>query len=254
MSDKAFDGIDALRIAITGANRGIGRALALAFAKRGARLLLHARNEAALNDVAAAAEEAGAPRVCCIADDLGDPRLGPCIAGEAEVAMDGLDVLILNAAVLGPMKPLVKTDPDAFSRAMDVNVNAQFRIFRAVAPLLSRSPASLVIWLSSGLGRFGLPNYGVYAASKHAVEGLMKVAAAEHEGEGMINVAMAPGMVQTKMLKAALMGGDTSPYQTPEATAEAFVRFVAGVGPAHNGQSLDIDRWFGASDQRGGAE
>ncbi len=95
--------------------------------------------------------------------------------------------------------------------------------------------------MSSGLGRFGAPRYGVYAAAKHAVEGLMKVAALEDGGDGIVHVAVSPGMVQTEMLRDALLGEDVSPYETPERTAAAFVRLLEALHPTVEALLLEGD-------------
>lgn len=237
MSDGAA--LKGQRIAVTGATRGLGYAMAEAFAHDGARVLAHGRVPAKAAAVAAAI----GPGCLGVVGDLADPQLGARIAQGATRAMGGLDVLVLNAAVLGPMEALADTDFDAFREVMILNVDAQLRIFVACLPLLLKSRGK-VIWLSSGLGRIGLPRFGAYGASKHAVEGLMKIAAAEHGGAGLISVAVAPGMVQTDMLSSALLGGDTSGHTTPGAAGRGFAKLVAALGPEHNGSSLDIGPWL----------
>jgi NAD(P)-dependent dehydrogenase (short-subunit alcohol dehydrogenase family) len=127
---------------------------------------------------------------------------------------------------------------------MDINVTAQVALVQATAPGMVTRGRGAVIWLSSGLGRFGVPGYGAYCASKHAVEGLMKILAEEHGADGLVSVAMAPGMVQTDMLRVALGTADVSAHQTPEATARGFVAFARDLSAEHNGQSLDIEGWM----------
>ena len=231
-------------IAITGANRGLGKALALAFAETGAELIIHGRDAEALNPVAAEAEKRGAPRVTRVIGDLLDPDLGGRLAEACSEQHGGIDTIVLNAAILGPMLPLVQTPMDVFSTVMRTNVDAQVPLVAAVLPLMKARGAGKIVWLSSGLGRFGLPRYGVYCASKHAVEGLMKTVAEEHGASGIVSVSVAPGMVQTEMLQAALLGADVSEYQTPQETAEAFVRLVAELREEHNGEGLDIAPWL----------
>jgi NAD(P)-dependent dehydrogenase (short-subunit alcohol dehydrogenase family) len=139
---------------------------------------------------------------------------------------------------------LIETPMDLFSQVMRTNVDAQVGLVSAVLPMMRANQYGRLVWISSGLGRFGLPRYGVYCASKHAVEGLMKTVAEEHRDAGVISVSVAPGMVQTEMLKEALLGGDTSAYQTPEETAKAFVRLCAALKPEDNGKGLDIAEWL----------
>ena len=103
--------------------------------------------------------------------------------------------------------------------------------------------------MSSGLGRFGSLRFGIYAASKHAIEGLMKCAALEDAADGLCHVAVAPGMVQTDMLRAAMLGADISGFLDPRAVAAGFVRLVTDVatrGGTLNGSSVDIETWMAA--------
>jgi len=228
------------RVAITGTNRGIGHALACAAAQAGAAVIVHARTAAAAAAVAEDARSvARGARIASVAGDLRDPELGARLAATAREAFGGLDQLVLNAGALGPMQRLEETDLDAFREVMEINVDAQLRLFMASLPLL-REARGAVIWMTSGLGHFALPRFGVYCASKHAVEGLMRLAACEHGEDGLTSVAVVPGMVQTEMLRAAMLGGDISEHMSPAQAAEGFVRLLAGLGPGHNGEVVDL--------------
>ncbi len=227
--------LDGRRIVVTGANRGIGRAVAEAFVGSGAAVVVHAREHAS-----ALASEIGA--VAGVDGDLRDRELAGRLAA-AVGALGGLDLLVLNAAVLGPMGPLETVDLAAFAEVMDINVDSQLAIFKALLPALltkreAGSPA--VIWLSSALGRIGVAGYGAYCASKHAVEGLSKLAHAEYATRGLVSVTVAPGMVQTEMLKAALGSEDVSQHTHPAVVGAAFTRLAAALGPAHSGNALEI--------------
>jgi len=240
VSDKRL--ID-LRIAVTGTSRGLGHALAHAASAAGARLVVHARDAAVALELAETLRARGGDAVG-VGGDLRDPTLGSRIAAAADAAWSGLDVLVLNAGLLGPMSPLVDTDLAAFAEVMDVNVDAQVGILVPCLPMLVRA-RGMVVWLSTGLGRFGLPRYGCYAASKHAVEGLMKVLAAEHGDDGLVSVAVAPGMVETEMLRHAIGPHDPAAFKTPAQCAEQMVRLVAGRGPVLNGASIELDMVVG---------
>lgn len=211
------------RIAITGTSRGLGRALAAALADQ--HVITHARHGAD------------------VTGDLRDPTLGPRIAAAAH-ALGGLDVLILNAGMLGEMVPLAATDFTTFREVMEVNVDAQLRIVVACLPELLRARGA-VIWLTSYLGHAGLEKYNAYCASKHALEGLMKVLAAEHAGS-LVSVAVSPGMTETDMLQAAIGPHDPTSFKTPAQTAAQFVRLIEVLGPELNGQSVEIDAVVGS--------
>ena len=226
-------------VVITGANRGLGRALAHAFDSAAAQLVLHARTEASLAPVIAGCSET--PRV--VIGDLRDLTLAARLT-EAAVSLGGVDLLVLNGAMLGTMGPLGEASLTEFAEVMAVNVNAQLPLVQSSLPGMKRRGGGVIIWLSSGLGRFGLPGYGAYCASKHAIEGLMKVVAEEHTADGIISVAVAPGMVATEMLKVALGTDDVSEHQSPEETATAFVAMAQALAPSHSGESLDIAPWL----------
>ena len=258
------------RVLVTGASRGIGRAIAERFAAHGARVIVHARVRSD-----ALMRETGA--VLGVDGDLRDPEL-PSRLAEAAATLGGLDLLVLNAAVLGPMGPMDTIDLEIFGEVMRVNVDRQLAIFQALLPQLlgsrtsgrngSEGPrsavaesagpvkhgpkdaaeagaspsdtASAVIWLSSALGRIGVPGYGAYCASKHAVEGLSKLAHAEYGSRGLISVTVAPGMVQTDMLKAALGVDDVSQHTPPDQVGEAFARLFSVLSAEHSGMALEI--------------
>lgn len=226
-------------IVVTGCSRGLGAALAPALVGAGARVIVHARDEAA---AAEAMQKSGAH--AAVAGDLADPALGARLMAEVMrvSAGQGLDGLILNAGVLGEMGPLDQVDFARFREVMELNVDAQLRLFVATLPaLLSRR--GVVIWMSSGVGRFGAPNYGAYLVSKHAIEGLNRLAHAEYGARGLVSLAVAPGMVQTDMLRAALGVDDVNMHTRPEIAAAAFVRLVHKAlthGAEIAGASLDV--------------
>jgi NAD(P)-dependent dehydrogenase (short-subunit alcohol dehydrogenase family) len=239
MSGSKGNTLAGQRVIVTGATRGLGRAMVEAFSQSGARVVVHGRTAP---QAAAVAAGLGDGHVA-VGGDLLDAALGGRLAKAAERGLGGLDALVLNAAVLGPMQALAETDFKAFREVMEVNVDAQLRIFVACLPALLASRGK-VIWLTSGLGRIGVPRFGAYCASKHALEGLMKLAAVEHGPSGLTSVAVAPGMVRTEMLKAALLGGDVSGHTPPEVAGRGFARLLATLGPEHNGKSLDIEPWL----------
>ncbi|MEC9071736.1 MAG: SDR family oxidoreductase, partial [Myxococcota bacterium] len=234
--------------AVTGANRGLGRALVLALAARGARVLVHGRDPSAAEPVADACRDAGAAEVLMVTGDLRDDTLGTRLATAAEEAWGGLDLLLLNAAILGPMVPFKDLDPDAVRDVLEVDVTRQVPLVQGALPGMVDQGNGVVLWMTSYLGRFGLPHYGAYAAAKHALEGLMKVVAQEHGDDGLVSLAVAPGMVQTDMLRAALGTDDVSEWQSPEETAKAFVRLLEDLTPEHNGVTLDIESWLPQGD------
>ncbi|MFT7580281.1 MAG: NAD(P)-dependent dehydrogenase (short-subunit alcohol dehydrogenase family), partial [Myxococcota bacterium] len=221
-----------------------GRALVDAIANAGANVLVHARTQASLDPVLAALQPHGAS-VAGVVGDLQDTALGKRIADAAEAAFGGLDVAVFNAGMLGPMAPLTAAETvAALSHVLDVNVTAQLRIFEGLAPTLLAGERPGVIWLTSGLGRFALPNYGAYCVSKHGLEALNKMVAVEFEAAGLTSVAVAPGMVATEMLQAALGGADVSGHTPAPAAAAGFVRLITGLDASLSGQSIDLEPYL----------
>jgi len=150
-------------VAITGTNRGLGRALALSFASQGAHVVLHARSSVALESVSAEALSCGAASVTEVVGDLLDPELGDRLARACLDNHGRLDTIILNAAILGPMLPLAETPMDIFARVMRTNVDAQIPLVSSVLPMMRSRGTGKIVWLSSGLGRFGLPGMAYIA-------------------------------------------------------------------------------------------
>lgn len=232
------------RIAVTGANRGIGRALVEAFVGEGAHVCAHARSGADAEALQASLEALdGDGELAVVAGDLRDPTLGERLFRAAQEELQGLDVLVLNAGILGERVPLAEADLGVFREVMTVNVDSQVRLVQALLPAL-RTSRGAIIWLTSALGHEAYPRYGAYCASKHAVEGLAKLVAVEHEADGIVSVAVAPGMVQTEMLRAAMDGGDISEHMAPDAAAEGFVELIRQLGADLNGRVVDIADWL----------
>ncbi len=218
------------RIVVTGANRGIGAAMAKAFVDAGAYVVVHARSDAEATRIASGAAAA-------VEGDLRDPELAGRFVGH------DVDTLVLNAAIIGEMGRLEEQDPAVFRTVMEVNVDAQLRIYAALLPELLKNKGA-VLWMSSGVGRYGVPRYGAYSVSKFAVEGLNALAHAENADAGLVSVAVAPGMVQTDMLRVARGSDDVSAFTPPEVAAAQFVRLVVAVherGAALAGKSIDVD-------------
>ena len=243
MSSAIHAALQGRVIAVTGATRGIGRALVETFAAYGAHVVAHGRKRDDLERVVTDVRRGGGA-VAPVIGDLRESGLGARIVEGAISAYGHLDVLVLNAGMLGPMTPLAETPADAIDEVLAVSVGAQVHLYAAAARAMRARGAGVVIWMSSGLGRFGLEGFGIYCAAKHAVEGLMKVAALEDAEHGLVHVAVAPGMVQTDMLRAAMLGADVSAFETPQRTAEAFARMLCECDDTMNGKSIDIGPWM----------
>jgi ketoreductase len=201
---------------VTGGGRGIGRAVALAFAERGATIAIAARTRAQLEDTASAIRECGAdavPLVMDVRDSASVKAAFDELAGRA----DRLDVLVNNAGV-GGGQPVQGSAEEAWRRIVDTNVVGTYLVTRAALPVMR--DGGRIINMSSVLGRFGVPGYTAYCASKHAVIGFTRALALELAPREITVNALCPGWVDTDMA----VEGMTLGAQAMGTTYEEFRR------------------------------
>ena len=226
---------------VTGASRGIGRAVALELARQGAHVVALARTQGALealdDEIRALGGQATlAP--CDLKDHDALDRLGLAI----HERWGKLDILVANAGILGPVTPLPHVDPPKWDEALAVNVTANFRLLRSLDPLLRISDAGRVVVISSGAGNKAdlSPFKAVYAVSKAALDALFRTYAAEvanitHVKATIVN----PGYVRTKMRAQLMPGEDPLTLPTPEEIAPKLVELCKPEW-THNGVLYDL--------------
>jgi NAD(P)-dependent dehydrogenase (short-subunit alcohol dehydrogenase family) len=225
---------------VTGASQGLGRAVALAYAREGADLLLVARRPEPLERVRAEAEGLGA-RAVAVSADVGDPAAVERVAAAALTAFDRIDVLVNNASELGPtpMPYLLDTDPEALRRVLEVNLFGPFLLTKALlGPMLAAGRGS-VVNVSSDAGVVGYPGWGAYGVSKAAVDQMTRIWASELEGSGVRVNSVDPGDMATAMHAAALPDDDPATLARPEDRTEVFVRLAEGEAAGVQGQRLE---------------
>ncbi|MFH8622451.1 SDR family NAD(P)-dependent oxidoreductase [Streptomyces vietnamensis] len=209
---------------VTGASRGLGRALAAALAGRGWDLVLDARTAEVLEESAAAARARGA-RVVALAGDVTDAAHRKELVAAAR-ELGGLDLLVNNAGILGaePLVPLDSHSLDGFRAALEVNVVAPLGLLQEALPLLRTAPAGAVVNLSSDAAAEAYRTWGAYGATKAALDQLSAVLAVEEPGLRVWWVD--PGGMRTDMLAAAEPGEDLSGTPAPAEVAPVFLRLL----------------------------
>jgi NAD(P)-dependent dehydrogenase (short-subunit alcohol dehydrogenase family) len=237
-------------VLITGALTGIGRATALAFARDGARIVVSGRRDEAGRALAAELTALGAEAEFLHADVRRDDEVRGLV--DRTVARFGrLDVAVNNAGTEGQPGPLTEQTADSYAATFDTNVLGTLLSLKHELRVMQAQGHGSIINLSSVLGRDGLAGAAVYAASKHAVEGLTKSAALEAAAVGVRVNAVAPGPVETPMLdrftgdadrKAGLVAGlPAKRAGTPEEIAETIVFLASDKAPFITGQSFAVD-------------
>ena len=212
---------------ITGASRGLGRALAMAFAREGAALALCARGQRALEQVAAEVAELGAPVLAVPADVRSIRDLERLVALTLD-RYQRVDILVNNASELGPtpLPYLADYPPAAFDDVMQVNLVAPFRLTQALIGSMLLRDRGVIINVTSDAAVTGYPGWGAYAVSKAGLEGLTRTWAAELAQTGVRIYAVDPSDMDTDMHRAAIPDADPSELARPDDVALAFVRLL----------------------------
>lgn len=222
MTERSLDG---RLVVVTGASRGIGYEAALEAGRRGAHVVAIARTVGGLEELDDAIKAVGGSATL-VPLDLTDfdalDRLGLSIF-ERWKKLDGL---IANAGILGPITPVGHIEPRDFDRAFAVNVTANYRLIRSLDPLLKQSDAGRAVFLTSTAARNGRPYWSVYAASKAALEALVRAYAAELKA-GPLRVNMfSPGQLRTDMHAQAFPGLDPNDFDPPAVAAPRLVDLI----------------------------
>ena len=213
----------ASRIAlVTGASRGIGYATARALARAGAHIIAVARTQGGLEELDDEIRKDGGTATLVplsLTDFDGIARLGAALYERH----GKLDILVGNAAEFGVFSPLGHIDPAIWAEVMELNLTANWRLIRAMDPLLRAAPAGRAIFVTSGVARSVFPYWGPYAVSKAGLEMLVKIYAGEITKTRVRANLIDPGIVRTRLRARAFPGEDPSRLPPPESVADAFL-------------------------------
>ena len=237
-SKPAFEGKIAL---VTGATRGLGRAVALALAAKGAHVIALGRTQGALEELD---DEIGqmSGSASLVPADLSDgegiDRLGGVIAER----WGHLDILVGNAGQLGMVGPTAHIDPKSWDQVMAVNVTANWRLIRSMDPLLRAAPAGRAVFVTSGASRHIRPFFAPYSASKAALDALVLSYAKEvHNLPLRVNL-LNPGPARTAMRQQYMPGEDPMTLPAPEDIAPLFLE-LCSPGCNRNGEWVSYPEW-----------
>ncbi len=223
---------------VTGGSRGIGKAVAAAYAREGAEVVVTARDLGSLEAAAKEIRNSGG-RVVALQADVADRHQVKDLAKEINRRFGRLHVLLNNASLLGPRVPILEYPEEEWEAVMAVNLNGPFFVIKACLPLMTAGGEGSIINVSSGVGRIGKPRWGAYAASKFGLEGLTQILAAELQPFHIRVNAVNPGGTRTTMRAAAYPEEDPLTLPSPEEITPVFVYLASDASRDVTGQSLE---------------
>ena len=228
-------------VMVTGATSGLGRAVATELVVQGATVILHGRNDKALEALYQELKPLGQePSVAQI--DL-ERAQGPQyleLVDEIERRYGRLDGLLHNAAILGDKSPIEHYDIGLWQRVLLVDLTAPFILTRCLLPLLAKSSDASIVFASSSVGRRGRAHWGAYSVAKGGLENLAEVLTDELENTAIRVNVVNPGGTRTKMRKRAYPGENPASVPTPESVAPAYLYLLGGASRAIRGQRFEV--------------
>ncbi len=223
---------------ITGGSRGIGRAIAAAYARAGARVFICGRNPADVEDTLLDIRGAGG-KIDGVAGDISHVQDVQRIVRAALDRLGAVDVLVNNAGILGPRETIAEYPIDAWEEVIRINLTGLFLITHEVLPVMLARRSGSIINVSSGVGRAGKARWGAYAVAKAGLEGFTQVLAEEVKSAGIRVNAVNPAATRTRMRAQAYPAEDPLTLPPPESVVPIFVHLAADASKDVTGRSLN---------------
>jgi len=223
---------------ITGASRGIGAAVARRYAAEGAHVIAVARTTGALEELDDDIQKITDEPATLVPMDLTDYDQIDHMGAALHERFGHLDILVGNAGVLGVLSPLGHIDPKVWDQVIAVNLTANWRLLRAMDPLLRAADAGRAIFVTSTVGAAARAYWGAYAVSKAGLEMMTRTYAEEVAKTEVCANLINPGGTRTQMRAQAMPGEDPTTLKTPDQRTELFVE-LAEISCQANGQVVD---------------
>ena len=227
---------------ITGGSRGIGKAIALAYAREGAKVLICARRKEDLKRAAKEIQSTGGT-VSWRAADISKVREVKRLIRQVCRTYGTINILVNNASILGPREPIVRYPLRSWEEVVKVNLTALFLLTKEVLRIMVPQKEGSIINLSSGVGRMGKARWGAYAASKFGVEGFTQVLADEVKEHNIRVNAVNPGGTRTEMRAQAYPEEDPLTLPTPGEITGVFLYLASTESVGITGKSFDARDW-----------
>lgn len=230
---------------ITGASKGLGRALSSELAARGVKVVMVARGRAELERAAAEVRSRGGPAPVPLVFDIGDKGAIHALSALAAELAGDVDILVHNASDLGPvpMPLLMDLDCEDFAKVLEVNLMGPFRLTKAIGGAMALRKEGTIVFLSSDAAVGAYPGWGAYGVSKAAADHLARIFAAELSIHDVRVVAVDPTDMDTEMHRRALPDADPATLARPEAIAAALVAMLDDPTRAPSGARVAATDW-----------
>ncbi len=229
-------------ILVTGGSKGIGKGISKVFLDEGANVIICARNEAELKT--AEIELKNDAHISSLRADLTNLSDITLIKDFISKNYGKVDILVNNASILGLNTKIEDYPEEIWNKVIDINLNAQFYITKALIPLLKKSDNGSIINVSSTVGRQGRANWGAYSVSKFGIEALTQILAQELEEYNIRVNSVNPGGTRTDMRAAAVPGEDPMTLPTPLDIAPVFVYLASDESIGETGKEYNARDWM----------
>jgi len=229
-------------ILVTGGSKGIGRGISKVFLDEGANVIICARNEEELKNVEN--ELKNGAQISSLRADLTNTNDITLIKNYISEKYGKLNILVNNASILGITSKIEEYPDDLWNQVIDINLNAQFYITKALIPLLKKTGNGSIINVSSTVGRQGRANWGAYSVSKFGLEALTQILAQELSEFNIRVNSVNPGGTRTDMRAAAMPGEDPNTLPTPHDIAPVFVYLASDESIGETGKEFNARDWI----------